>query len=198
MNQCYYDFVLECVRQLPLEGPMLNVGCRIVAGQEKWDLRQIPELRNMIGLDMEYDASVDVKADAENLPYPDKHFGVVMCLSALEHMRDPWRCVKEMCRVVKDNGFVILAAPMMFPYHACPVDYWRFTRDGLWELLKKGMYDIRSATAGPGNYYHTSVAVGTRSGKGMISLDLSRWSARHKNQKPWWRDALWTLRKRWL
>jgi len=47
--------------------------------------------------------------DAQTLPYPDKSFEVVTCLEALEFMRD-WRgAVKEMLRVLKPGGLLMLS-----------------------------------------------------------------------------------------
>jgi ubiquinone/menaquinone biosynthesis C-methylase UbiE len=47
--------------------------------------------------------------DAQKLPYPDASFDVVTCLEALEFMRD-WRgAVKEMMRVLKPGGLLMLS-----------------------------------------------------------------------------------------
>jgi ubiquinone/menaquinone biosynthesis C-methylase UbiE len=50
-----------------------------------------------------------VQHDAQTLPYPDASFEVVTCLEALEFMRD-WRgAVKEMLRVLKPGGLLMLS-----------------------------------------------------------------------------------------
>ncbi len=47
--------------------------------------------------------------DAQKLPYPDASFDIVTCLEALEFMRD-WRgAVKEMLRVLKPGGLLMLS-----------------------------------------------------------------------------------------
>ena len=45
---------------------------------------------------------------AEDLPYPDGYFDKVVCSSSLEHFKDDIKALKEMCRVLKSNGSVVL------------------------------------------------------------------------------------------
>lgn len=194
MNQCYYDFVLECTKQLDLKGPMINIGSRIVPGQERFDLNQIPALRDMRGIDMEYGNGVDEIGLAEDIHRDYKSQGVVMCVSALEHIQRLQEACAEMMRVVRDDGFIIVGVPFYFPFHACPCDYWRFTSPGLIELFHP-MEHIHIWCCGPRNYYHTIIMVASNA---PFTLDLSDWAKKHKNPKPLWRDILWTIRKRWL
>ena len=45
---------------------------------------------------------------AEDLPYPDRYFDKVICSSSLEHFKDDIKALKEMHRVLKPNGTVVL------------------------------------------------------------------------------------------
>ena len=45
---------------------------------------------------------------AEVLPYPDGYFDKVICSSSLEHFKDDIKALKEMHRVLKPNGGVVL------------------------------------------------------------------------------------------
>ena len=45
---------------------------------------------------------------AEDLPYADRYFDKVICSSSLEHFKDDIRALKEMHRVLKPNGKVVL------------------------------------------------------------------------------------------
>jgi ubiquinone/menaquinone biosynthesis C-methylase UbiE len=45
---------------------------------------------------------------AEDLPYPDRYFDKVICSSSLEHFKDDIKALKEMYRVLKPNGSVVL------------------------------------------------------------------------------------------
>ncbi|MCS7232102.1 MAG: methyltransferase domain-containing protein [Elusimicrobiota bacterium] len=51
------------------------------------------------------------KGDAENLPYPDNFFDVVLSTYSLEHFTSPKKVIDEMIRVCKLNGKIILISP---------------------------------------------------------------------------------------
>ena len=46
--------------------------------------------------------------NAEDLPYQDGYFDKVVCSSSLEHFKDDIKALKEMNRVLKPNGVVVL------------------------------------------------------------------------------------------
>lgn len=48
---------------------------------------------------------------AEQLPYPDATFDLVTCLGSLEHFPDKDAALREMCRVLKDAGRVLVLVP---------------------------------------------------------------------------------------
>jgi ubiquinone/menaquinone biosynthesis C-methylase UbiE len=49
-----------------------------------------------------------VVADAEQLPYKNKSFDRIVCSSSLEHFSNDVKALKEMNRVLKPNGIVVL------------------------------------------------------------------------------------------
>lgn len=48
--------------------------------------------------------------DAEHLPYSDEYFDKIICSSSLEHFRDDLKALKEMSRVLKPSGKLVLTA----------------------------------------------------------------------------------------
>lgn len=50
-------------------------------------------------------------ADAHNLPFRDKEFDGVICLETLEHVEDPGLVVREMKRVLKEDGYILILVP---------------------------------------------------------------------------------------
>jgi SAM-dependent methyltransferase len=131
--------VKEFVRSLGLAGKCLDVGAFNVNGCVR-DL-----FTDYIGLDMREGPNVDVVAQANALPFPDAFFDVVTCLEMLEHDRDPFGSVREMRRVMRPGGALVLTVPNIgFPRHDYPSDYWRMTGDGL-RVLLEGMerVDVR-------------------------------------------------------
>jgi ubiquinone/menaquinone biosynthesis C-methylase UbiE len=49
------------------------------------------------------------QGDVTSLPFPDAHFSIVSSRFALHHLEDPLAALKEMCRVVKPGGCVVVA-----------------------------------------------------------------------------------------
>jgi SAM-dependent methyltransferase len=52
-----------------------------------------------------------MKADAENLPFPDASFDVVILREVLVHLLDPVKALREIARVLKPSGFLLGSAP---------------------------------------------------------------------------------------
>jgi SAM-dependent methyltransferase len=87
----------------------------------------------------------DILGDVMNLPLPDASEDVVMCLAVLEHVPRPWDAMREMQRVLKPGGTLLLYVPFLSPYHAMPGyygDFFRYTEDGLRSLCGD-MTDVR-------------------------------------------------------
>lgn len=78
----------------------------------------------------------EVFADCLRLPFADNAFDSVISTQVLEHVRRPDRMIEEMARVLKGNGTLLLSAPMTWPLHEEPHDFFRYTIHGLRELLK--------------------------------------------------------------
>lgn len=47
----------------------------------------------------------------KGLPFPDAHFHRVFCTEALEHLKDPEGCLREIARVLRADGRAILTVP---------------------------------------------------------------------------------------
>lgn len=52
-----------------------------------------------------------INANVRNLPFPNKSFDTVLCSDAFHHFASPEESLKEISRVVKDNGFLFLIDP---------------------------------------------------------------------------------------
>lgn len=61
----------------------------------------------------------------------------IICTEVLEHLPRPGRCVDEIRRLLRDGGLVLASVPFLYPVHADPFDYQRFTEDGLRNLFKE-------------------------------------------------------------
>jgi len=54
----------------------------------------------------------------------------------LEHTLDPFGAVKEIYRILKPGGILVMTTPLNFRIHNPLPDCWRFTEHGLRQLLK--------------------------------------------------------------
>jgi SAM-dependent methyltransferase len=86
----------------------------------------------------------DYDEDIQRLSFPDAQFDLVICLEVLEHVRDPFSASREIVRVLRDGGRLLLTVPFIAGYHgksgasAAHDDYpdlWRFTDEGLRQLF---------------------------------------------------------------
>lgn len=92
--------------------------------------------KQYVGIDQADGPNVDIACSSHDIPLPDNHFDIIVSSSCFEHDTMFWITFKEMCRLVKPNGFMYINAPSNGPYHAHPVDNWRFYADA-WKALEE-------------------------------------------------------------
>lgn len=91
---------------------------------------------NVTTLDIEPPA--DLVADVMAIPLPDSSIDTVCCFETLEHVKNPFKAMEEIYRVLKPGGLFLGSAPFSYELHGEEYgDYWRITRQGWEELLKK-------------------------------------------------------------
>ncbi len=84
---------------------------------------------------VDYDTT-DVIGVGEELPFIDGSFDAVISVAVLEHVRDPFRCAKEIARVLKPGGQLFCCVPFLQPEHGYPHHYYNMAPQGLralWE-----------------------------------------------------------------
>ncbi len=87
--------------------------------------------------------NVDVVGSGACIPFADGSFDSAVCKAVLEHVDAPWTIAAEMVRVVRPGGLVYVETPFIFPYHAYPSDYFRYTTNGLAALFP-GLSEVES------------------------------------------------------
>jgi ubiquinone/menaquinone biosynthesis C-methylase UbiE len=61
-------------------------------------------------------AMIRTVASAYALPYADESFDVVTCKCVLEHLKEPLSALKEVGRVLKDDGLFVFLTPSRYDY----------------------------------------------------------------------------------
>jgi len=83
---------------------------------------------------------------------PSNTYDVVTSFDVFEHLKRPWDAAKECIRIAKPGGLLIHRTLFAYRYHPIPIDYWRFSAQGLeylfhcdgeTETILKG-YDLTS------------------------------------------------------
>lgn len=96
-----------------------------------------------IGVDLPQGNSfADIYANALCLPFKDNVFDVVIATQVLEHINEVEAFIKEIFRVLKEGGYLILTVPFIWGLHDEPNDYFLFTKYGLSHLLIKVGFKI--------------------------------------------------------
>lgn len=89
-----------------------------------------------INLDLFRYAGVKIVADILQLPIGDNSIEAVICDTVIEHVEDPSLAVDEMRRVLVRGGLAYITFPFMYPFHASPNDFYRWTKVGFSKLLE--------------------------------------------------------------
>lgn len=66
---------------------------------------------------------LDIVSDITAIPVDDASFDAVMCIEVLEHVPDPVNALKELNRVLKPGGFLIVTAPFCSLTHFSPYHF---------------------------------------------------------------------------
>lgn len=84
---------------------------------------------------VDYDTT-DVLGVGEHLPFLDSSFDAVLSIAVLEHVRDPFKCAQEICRVLRPGGELYCSVPFLQPLHGYPHHYFNATPQGLRRLFE--------------------------------------------------------------
>jgi len=82
----------------------------------------------------EIGTETDIKAnflDAQSIQPLLGKYDIVTCFDTLEHVSEPQTFCKNLLLATRNGGYVFLSTVFSYPYHPSPMDYFRFTPEGL-------------------------------------------------------------------
>lgn len=99
---------------------------------------------------------VELKADAKNIPLKDESVDLSMMIMVLEHLPDPEKALKEVKRVLKISGKLVICTVENYPGHDLPLNFYHFTKFGLKEILERSGFKVNKLLSF-GNFWETQV-----------------------------------------
>jgi ubiquinone/menaquinone biosynthesis C-methylase UbiE len=127
-----------------VKGKTLDIGCGL--GE------MLYICKNGVGVDIniycvEYCRSKGLKCfvgSAEKIPFKEGSFDTMLCFHVLEHLRDANKAIKEIRRVLKIGGELILVVPTEcgFRRDKTHIKFWN--KENIKELLEKFNFEIES------------------------------------------------------
>ncbi len=85
---------------------------------------------------------VDFFYDGNTLPFDDETFDACLASDVLEHLFDPDLSLREIARVLKEGGRLILNTPFIWVEHEAPTDASRYTRYGMRYHLEAAGFSV--------------------------------------------------------
>jgi len=118
-----------------ISGKILDVGCgtkpyKNIFLYEKYDGLEIDTSRTRANGQAEY------YYDGQVFPFENDSYDAVLCNQVLEHIFEPSIFLKEINRVLKKGGLLLLTVPFVWDEHEQPYDYTRYTSFGISDILR--------------------------------------------------------------
>ena len=113
------------------KGKVLNAGC---GNRDIDDLLKAFGGEEIVNYDIESTIPGAIMGSLTDTPFDDNEFDAIICNAVLEHVPEIDKVMSELARVIKPGGHAVVGVPYLQPYHPCPTDFRRYTKDGLVEL----------------------------------------------------------------
>ena len=92
-------------------------------------------------LNIDASTNPDYCCSAEDIDIDDEAFDFVLMAEVLEHLENPSKVLQESYRIIKHSGKLIATMPFLYPVHADPYDYQRWTPEKIrLEFEKAGFF----------------------------------------------------------
>lgn len=123
---------------MPADGRILDYGCADTPYR-----RFFPPSTEYVAADLPGNpvASVEIAPDG-TVPVESESFDAVISTQVLEHVEDPAVYLEECARVLKPGRRMLLSTHGIMVYHPDPVDYWRWTGEGLQRAVTSAGFEV--------------------------------------------------------
>lgn len=121
----------------------------------------LPQVNSWKYVNIDKSTNPDFCCSAENIPVEDGSYDTVILCEVLEHLENPEQVLKEIFRILKNGGTLIMSTPFLFPVHADPYDFQRWTDTKIRLILESiGFSEIKiMPMGGLGSVVHDLIFV---------------------------------------
>lgn len=92
--------------------PTLNYYAKSIIANDILENR-VREAKNLIDFNLNKSKKISLTcSDGQYLPFKDNNFEIIFCLEVLEHIVNPDQFIRELLRVLKNNGILICTLPV--------------------------------------------------------------------------------------
>lgn len=120
--------ILKQVFKFKKRGKLLEIGCSVgyllrLAKNKGFEIQGIElDVKAMEYANKLLGKGTVINTTLQEAKFPDKHFDVVVMSHVLEHISNPGNLLREIKRILKNNGIMVISAPNL---------------DGFWVKIKK-------------------------------------------------------------
>ena len=119
-------------------GRLLDLGCGKVPYYELYRDHVVES----VCVDWNENPFLDLRLDlSKPLPFEDGEFDTALVSDVLEHVPDPWLVFREVARVLRPGGKLLLNVPFFFWLHDQPHDYFRYSDTALRQFCEQSGFE---------------------------------------------------------
>ena len=133
----------KLIKVIPeLSGSLMDFGC----GSKPY--KPLFNVTEYIGVDFQGQGHshenelIDVFYDGNTLPFENNRFDAIFSSEVFEHVFNLEHMLKELNRVLKPGGRMLITCPFAICEHETPNDFARYTSFGLTDLLKRNGFTV--------------------------------------------------------
>ncbi len=121
-------------KSLPEGSLVLDAGAGEGKYREYFSHCRVIGVDNCVG-DSSWDySSLDVVGDIHLLPFKNETFDAIISIVVFEHLKNPFKAMRELSKVLKKDGTMLVVFPFVWELHQEPYDFFRFSEYGFKEL----------------------------------------------------------------
>ena len=138
----------QFLNSFPFYGKVIDIGGKKDNKRGGFNPK-MQKVEEWVYVNIDISVNPDICSSTESIPVTNNSYDNALLIEVLEHLENPVSVLKEISRILKNNGKLILTIPFLYPVHADPYDFQRWTPDKIRnELCRLGFQDIKIQNLG--------------------------------------------------